>query len=152
MKSSGNYWVVQNCAFSGNYVGLWDNDKSFAAGENLAGNRDSETSADHIGIRAIPRADLNSTLGISAGETPSVGTSYYIYNADAGKFLVNGNSYGTRASLGDSGLLWTMQQNPTTGLYTFLNNSNSKDLFVTEVDGMWVDGAITEGATVAKLL
>ncbi|MBR4757480.1 MAG: hypothetical protein IK084_01590, partial [Bacteroidaceae bacterium] len=150
-KSSGNYWVVQNCAFSGNYVGLWDNDKSFAAGENLAGNRDSETSADHIGIRAIPRADLNSTLGISAGETPSVGTSYYIYNADAGKFLVNGNSYGTRASLGDSGLLWTMQQHPTTGLYTFLNNSNSKYLFVTEADGMYVDGADSNGATIGTV-
>ena len=151
---SDGYWVVKNIV-ANMYVGLWDNDKSFAAGEVLAANRTNPTgntdSADRIGIRAIPRADLNSTLGISAGETPSVGTSYYIYNADAGKFLVNGNSYGTRASLGASGLLWTMQQHPTTGLYTFLNNSNSKYLFVTEADGMYVDGADSNGATIGSV-
>ena len=144
-KSSGDYWVVQNCAHSGNYVGLWDNDKNFAAGELLAGNRDSETTADHIGIRAIPRSTINSSMGIETTTTPTANSSYYIYNVESGKFLVNGNDSGTRASLGDTGLLWTMEAGNNSGLYSFKNSATSLYLYVTDEDNMWVDGASSIG-------
>ena len=151
--SSGDYWGVKNVTHNA-YVGLYtaETDRTFSNGATLAGNRTNPATAnvddraDRIGIRAIPRATVNSALGITAGETATSGTSYYIYNADAGKFLVNGNSYGTRASLGDSGLLWTLEQDSSTSLYAIKNSTyDNPYLYVAGEDGMWVDGASSVG-------
>ena len=136
-NESGDYWVCSNLAHSGNYVGLWDNDKNFAAGEVLAANRDSETSADHLGIRLIPRSEVYGT-NVNVSETVTPGSSYYIYNVDAGKFLTAGNSYGTHASLSGSGLKWTAEQ-VASGLFAFKSQNNGY-LYATNQDGLWVDG------------
>ena len=143
-NSSGDYWVCNNLYHSGNYVGLWDNDKNFAAGEVLAGNRDSETTADHLGIRMILRSEISNGEA-STSEDATVGESYYIYNVDAGMFLAAGNSYGTHASLGTSGLKWTLQQ-PTSGFYSLLSENNGY-LYASDQDGLWVDGAESLGVT-----
>ena len=133
-NSSGNYWVCKNL-YHNMYVGLWDNDKNFAAGEVLAGNRDSESTADHLGIRMILRSELGGG-DVSPVEEATVGQSYYIYNVDAGKFLTGGNSYGTHASLGTNGLKWTLEQH-TSGLYSLLSEKGY--LYTTNEDGLWVD-------------
>lgn len=49
------YWVVKNIAHNGCYVGLWDNDKQFAAGERLAGNR-TLAETDHLRIYAVKKS------------------------------------------------------------------------------------------------
>ena len=141
-NSSGDYWICRNL-YHNKYVGLWDNDKNFAAGEVLAGNRDSETTADHLGIRMILRSELTGDDEIAAGEDATVGETYYIYNVDAGKFLTAGNSYGTHASLGASGLKWTLSQ-PASGYYSLLSENNGY-LYSTDQDGLWVDGAESLG-------
>ena len=143
-NSSGDYWVCRNL-YHNMYVGLWDNDKNFAAGEVLAGNRDSEATADHLGIRLIPRTEF-----YGGGETPisedaTVGSTYYIYNVDAGMFLTAGNSYNTHASLASSGLKWTLQQ-PASGFYSLLSENNGY-LYASDQDGLWVDGAESLGVT-----
>lgn len=52
---TNGYWVMKNNAHSNCYVGLWDNDKQFGAGERLAGNRTlSET--DHLRIFAMKKS------------------------------------------------------------------------------------------------
>ena len=135
-NSSGDYWVCNNL-YHGLYVGLWDNDKNFAAGELLAGNRADETEADHLGIRMIPRS-LVFDQNVTPNSTPAAGTSYYVYNVDAGMFLTKGNSYGTHASLGSSGLKWTLSQ-PATGYYSLYNEDNGY-LYANGQDGLWVDG------------
>ena len=145
-NSSDKYWVCKNL-YHNTYVGLWDNDKNFAAGETLAGNRDSEASADHLGIRMIPRSSLFDE-NTSPGSTATVGSSYYLYNVDAGKFLTKGNSYGTAASLGSSGLLWKLEKGNSSGLYSFMNSTDGdKYLYVSGEDRMWVDGAVTIGSS-----
>ena len=138
-NSDGDYWICKNLAHPGNYVGLWDNDKRFAAGEVLAGNRDSEATADHIGIRIIPRSAFEGGIDVSPSDEATVGQSYYIYNVDAGKFLTAGNSYGTHASLGSSGLLWTLGQDVSSGLCAL--KCDNGYLYATDQDGLWVDGA-----------
>ena len=143
--SSGNYWVCRNL-YHNMYVGLWDNDKVFAAGEVLAGNRDSEATADHIGIRMILRSELEGG-DVSPVEEATVGKSYYLYNVDAGMFLTSGNSYGTAASLGVSGLLWTLEDGNNSGMYSFKNSSDgNKYLYVSGEDRMWVDGSASIGS------
>ena len=144
-NSSGDYWVCRNL-YHNLYVGLWDNDKNFAAGEVLAGNRDSESTADHLGIRLVPRTEI-----YGGGETPvsedvADGTSYYIYNVDAGMFLTAGNSYGTHASLAGSGLKWTAELDAASGLYAFRSENNGY-LYTTDQNGLWVDGASSVGVT-----
>ena len=56
---SDGYWTIKNCGHTDCYVGLWDNDKTFAVGERLAANRNSQTSADHLKIYAIKKAEFN---------------------------------------------------------------------------------------------
>lgn len=142
--SSGDYWVCCNL-YHNMYVGLWDNDKLFAAGEVLAGNRDSEATADHIGIRMILRSEVDGG-DVAVNSEATIGKSYYLYNVDAGKVLTGGNSYGTAASLGSSGLVWTLENGTNSGLYSFKNNTTGKYLYVSGEDGMWVDGSASIGS------
>ena len=99
--SDGDYWVVKNVGHN-TYVGLWDSDKSFAVGERLAGNRTNPTtgndSGDKIGIRAIPRSLIN------GGNGNGITGKYYLYNTARGLFLTAANSWGTQASLGETGV------------------------------------------------
>lgn len=100
--SSGDYWICKNLAH-GMYVGLWDNDKSFAAGEVLAGNRTNPTgtdSGDKLGIRMIPRSVVNDALGIITIPTGD----FYLYNNQAGLFISAGNSWGTQAIVSETGI------------------------------------------------
>lgn len=140
-----DYWVCTNL-YHGTFVGLWDNDKQFSAGEVLAGNRNSVASADHIGIRMILRSEL--AVGDAEPSSEAVaGESYYLYNVDAGMFLTAGNSYGTAASLGSSGLLWTLEDGTDSGLYSFRNSTAGNTyLYVSGEDRMWVDGSATIGS------
>lgn len=142
--SSGDYWVCRNL-YHNMYVGLWDNDKNFAAGEVLAGNRDSEATADHIGIRMILRSEVDGG-DVDVNSEATIGKSYYLYNVDAGKVLTGGNSYGTAASLGSSGLVWTLENGTNSGLYSFKNSTTGKYLYVSGEDGMWVDGSASIGS------
>ena len=91
----GDYWLCTNVAH-GTYVGLWDNDKQFEAGEVLAGNRTNPTgtdSGDKLGIRLIPRKMVNDYLGyvtIPSGH-------YYLYNPASNLFINAGASWGSRS-------------------------------------------------------
>ena len=144
-NSSGNYWVCRNL-YHNMYVGLWDNDKKFADGEVLAGNRESEAEADHLRIRMILRSELDGG-DVSPVEEATVGQSYFLYNVDAGKFLTSGNSYGTAASLSESGLLWTLEDGNNSGMYSLKNSSDgNKYLYVSGEDRMWVDGSASIGS------
>ena len=144
-NSSGNYWVCRNL-YHNMYVGLWDNDKNFAVGEVLAGNRDSEATADHIGIRMILRSEVDGG-DVAVSEEATIGKSYYLYNVDAGKVLTGGNSYGTAASLGSSGLVWTLENGTNSGLYSFKNSTTGNTyLYVSGEDRMWVDGSASIGS------
>lgn len=141
--SAGDYWLLKNLAHN-TYVGLWDQDKSFAEGERLAGNRTNTTtvndSGDRLGIRAIPRSAVNEVISADNTGSWTVGQSYYLYNVDAGRFLVNGNEWGTQASLDNSGLKWTVEK-PST-LYRLKNATTSdRYLYATNKPAMWVDGA-----------
>ena len=101
-NASGNYWLCTNLAH-GMYVGLWDNDKQFAEGEVLAGNRTNPTgsdSGDRLGIRLIPRKLVNDQLGIV---TISTG-DYYLYNPASKLFLTAGNKWDTQAIASESGI------------------------------------------------
>ena len=105
--ATGDYWVCKNLAH-GTYVGLWDNDKNFSVGEVLAGNRTNATgtdSGDKIGIRIIPRAQVNDQLGIVT--IPS--DDYYLYNPQSGLFIANGNNWDTQAIAAESGIDFTLQ-------------------------------------------
>ena len=99
--SNGDYWVVKNVS-ANMYVGLWDNDKNFAVGERLAGNRTNPTgqtdSGDRIGIRAIPRSLVNN------GNGNGISGKYYVYNPSRNLFLTAANDWGTQASLGETGV------------------------------------------------
>ncbi|MCD8303089.1 MAG: hypothetical protein LUC44_08775, partial [Prevotellaceae bacterium] len=57
------------------------------------------------------------------GQTLESGSSYYLYNVGAGMFYVNGNDYGTEASLGSTGLLVALTAT-TDGNYTICYDSN----------------------------
>lgn len=52
---TNGYWVMKNNAHSNCYVGLWDNDKQFGAGERLAGNR-TLAETDHLRIYAVKKS------------------------------------------------------------------------------------------------
>lgn len=100
--SNGDYWICTNLAH-GMYVGLWDNDKNFAAGEVLAGNRTNPTgndSGDKLGIRLIPRSAINDALGLIS--IPS--GNYYLYNNQSGLFLAAGNQWDTQAIVSETGV------------------------------------------------
>lgn len=64
---SGGFWTVSNCNHSGNYVGLWDDDKQFGVGERLAGNRNSISAADHLKIYAIKKVEFNQKRMVEFG-------------------------------------------------------------------------------------
>ena len=99
--SNGDYWVMKNVAYN-MYVGLWDNDKNFAVGERLAGNRTNPTgsdSGDKLGIRAIPRELVYNQWGVDY-----ISGTYYVYNPNRNLFLTAANDWGTQASLGETGL------------------------------------------------
>ena len=106
-NSLGDYWICKNLGHPGNYVGLWDNDKNFSTGEVLAANRDSETTADHIGIRLIPRSVVNEAIGIV---TIPAG-NYYLYNNESGLFLAAGNNWDTRAIVAETGIDFALTSN-----------------------------------------
>ncbi len=101
--SDGDYWIMKNLAH-GMYVGLWDNDKNFAAGDVLAGNRTNPTgntdSADKLGIRLVPRIIVAETMGI-VSIPPG---SYYLYNPQTKLFISAGNCWDTQAISSDTGL------------------------------------------------
>ncbi len=100
--ASGDYWICKNL-YHNLYVGLWDNDKNFAVGEVLAGNRTYPTgtdSGDMLGIRLIPRSIVNEAMGIVT--IPS--GNYYLYNNESGLFLAAGNNWDTRAIMTETGL------------------------------------------------
>ena len=105
-QPDGNYWLCTNVAH-GMYVGLWDNDKNFAAGEVLAGNRTNPTgndSGDKLGIRLIPRKVVNDYLGyvtITSGD-------YYLYNPASNLFIAAGNKWDTQAITSESGINFTI--------------------------------------------
>lgn len=111
----GDYWVCKNLRHN-MYVGLWDNDKDFASGEVLAGNRTNPTgsdSGDKLGIRLIPRS---MTVGVPVQPTISVG-DYYLYNSESGLFIAAGGAWDTQAIAAPSGLAFTF-----TGDYTLDSN------------------------------
>lgn len=105
-QPNGDYWLCTNVAH-GMYVGLWDNDKNFAAGEVLAGNRTNPTgndSGDKLGIRLIPRKVVNDYLGyvtITSGD-------YYLYNPASNLFIAAGNKWDTQAITSESGINFTI--------------------------------------------
>ena len=121
---SGEYWTCKNLAHN-MYVGLWDNDKNFAAGEVLAGNRTNASgtdSGDKLGIRIIPRNVVNETLGIVT--IPS--GRYYLYNNESGLFVAGGNKWDTQAIGAETGLDFAIS--PGTNGYTLDSNvSNGGD-------------------------
>lgn len=136
-----DYCVMRNVAHN-TYVGLWDADKKFGAGERLAGNRTNYTggndSGDKILVYAIPRSTINDIINNSASSNWTAGGTYYLYNIEAGQFACSGNSWGTQASLGNNGIDWTLEQSGS--LYRLKNNTNSKHLFVASNTEMYVDG------------
>lgn len=136
-----DYCVVRNVAH-GTYVGLWDNDKNFAVGERLAGNRTNYTgtdSGDKVRMYAIPRSTVNAVINSSSSATQwGAGGTYYLYNTVAGQFLCAGNSWGTQASLGTNGIAWTLESSG--GLYRLKNNGNNLHLFPANDTEMYVDG------------
>lgn len=66
------------------------------------------------------------------------GAQYYFYNADAGQFLTEGNSYGTQASLSSEGKVWEMK--PAVGGYSLNRKGQNNYLFIAS-NGLYVDGA-----------
>ncbi len=56
--SDGDYWVLKNVGHSNVYCGLWNNDKNFTVGAELAGNR-TLAETDHFDIYAIKKVDFN---------------------------------------------------------------------------------------------
>lgn len=69
------------------------------------------------------------------------GETYYLYNIESGLFMCNGNNWGTRASVGENGLAWTLEAD--NGLYKLKNNYNTGApyLYLTTAHEAWVDGA-----------
>jgi len=108
----GGYWVMSNLAH-GTYVGLWDNDKNFSAGEVLAGNRTNaqgtSDSGDKLGIRLIPRSVVNDALGLVTINSGS----YYLYNDESGLFISAGGSWGTHAIADETGIDLTITSGST---------------------------------------
>lgn len=101
--SDGDYWIMTNMAHS-MYVGLWDNDKTFTAGDVLAGNRTNPTgtsdAADKLGIRIIPKSDVTSGWDIADIEDGS----YYLYNDEYKLYMSAGNKWDTQAIADESGI------------------------------------------------
>lgn len=88
---SGGYWVMRNCNHAGNYVGLWDNDKQFAVGERLAGNRNSISAADHLRIYAVKKTEFNQKRMVE------------LRNTDANYTIVNPNlTWGVESDMKNS--------------------------------------------------
>lgn len=56
--ATNGYWTVQNLGHSGCYCGLWDNNKNFVVGAELAGNR-TLAETDHLNITAMKRMDFH---------------------------------------------------------------------------------------------
>ena len=138
--NDGDYWIMKNVAH-GMYVGLWDNDKNFAAGEVLAGNRTNPTgtdSGDKLGIRLIPKSVVNENLGIV---TISSGT-YYLYNPSAGLFISAGNSWDTQAIASQTGIDFNLDLG-TTGYTLDSNISNGGNNHYLG-SGLYTDAALFE--------
>ena len=60
------YWTLKN-VYHGTYCGLWDNDKNFYAGAELAGNR-TLAETDHLRLYAVKRLTYNEQR-VATGET-----------------------------------------------------------------------------------
>ena len=138
----GNFWTMKNVGHD-MYVGLWDQDKNFAVGERLAGNRTNATSGndsgDKIGIRAIPRTLVNDLIAGSDDFSWTLGQTYHLYNVDAGQFLTNGNAWGTQASLANEGMRWTVELKADK--YRLKNSvTDNPYLYATNAGELWVDG------------
>ena len=52
------YWTVQNLGHSNVYCGLWDNNKTFVVGAELAGNR-TLAETDHLNLYGMKREDVH---------------------------------------------------------------------------------------------
>lgn len=107
----GDYWLCKNLRHN-MYVGLWDNDKSFAEGEVLAGNRTNSTgddSGDKLGIRLIPRPMVDDAPALPAIPTGD----YYLYNTGSGLFIGAGACWGTQAIAAETGIAFSLTDNYT---------------------------------------
>ena len=67
--SDGDYWVLKNVGYSNQYCGLWENNKNFYVGAELAGDR-TLADTDRLNIYAIKKVDFNQ-MHIDAVGTPT---------------------------------------------------------------------------------
>ena len=121
--SDGDYWIMENLAH-GMYVGLWDNDKTFSAGDWLAGNRTNPTgntdSADKLGIRLIPKEQVieyKRWLYIPSAK-------YYLYNPETEYFVNAGNSWDSQAITSTNGIDFYLISGSSGGYMLESNISN----------------------------
>ncbi len=72
----------------------------------------------------------------------ATGKEFYLYNVGAARFYTEGNSYGTQASIGETGLKVKFVKNGTAVKLTNYSNAKSawRTMFVTTSGAMYVDG------------
>ena len=71
----------------------------------------------------------------------AVGHEYYLYNVGAARFYTEGNSYGTQASIGETGLKVKFEQNGDAVKITNYSNAKKawRTMFITTNGAMYVD-------------
>ena len=81
------------------------------------------------------------SIPAQAATEPTEGGTYFLYNVDAGRFLMRGNDWGTRSSLLDTGEAVTLTTLPS-GAYKLgtVTNGNSTCIFLGNDNTSWMDG------------
>ena len=68
------------------------------------------------------------------------GEALYLYNVDYAGFFLGANDWGTRASIGNSGIKVKIVER-SEGKFSILNTGNGDYVSPDAVDGIWVDGS-----------
>ena len=121
-----------------NYLGR----SQFIADPLFKGTLDDVRIYNYVLSRSEIQSIINS-VETSEGITEwAAGGSYYLYNVEAGQFLNQGNDWGTRASLADAGLLWSVSNGSRSGLYRLSRSGESNYLFIANsIVDLYVDGS-----------
>lgn len=103
--NSSGYWTVQNLGHSNVYCGLWDNNKNFVVGAELAGNR-TLAETDHLYLYSMLRQDVHQ-MRIDAKGTPT-DLTYAISNHAFTWGTYNAGAMGSGANNAPNG--WTFNK------------------------------------------
>ena len=80
------------------------------------------------------------TVALTTVDDADDGTAQYLYNVDFGGFFLGANDYGTRASVGSTGIKVKIVERAD-GKYSILNTENGQYVSPDGAESIWIDGS-----------